>query len=413
MTKKINLIDLFAGAGGFSLGFKLSNYYSVSCAVEQDHWAAGTLRKNKAKNTIIIENDIRKYKTRKQILAACGDCKPDIIIGGPPCQGFSFAGPANKDLKDPRNSLFQDFARWVSFLKPKVFVIENVKGILTRRNARKEKVADIIIKTFEDLGYKVEVWKLNAAEYGVPQIRERVFFVGNKYNKIIGPPKKTNTLNSHITNHMINFDGGLSPVATVDEALSDLSFLAARDGKEKQSYLRPADTDYQKWARGSQKTLFNHVAMKHTARMIERFKLIRSGQSIKEIPPEYRAKKRNGNGELSKSHYNSNNRILDPSSPAYTIPAHFYSSFVHPYQNRNLTAREAARLQSFPDWYRFMGKRTVISQKLLERYGRHEDNYLSQYNQIGNAVPPLLAKAIAEHIYLFLKDNVTVLTMPK
>jgi len=145
--------------------------------------------------------------------------------------------------------------------------------------------------------------------------------------------------------------------------------------------------------------------MKHTSSMIERFRLIRSGRSIKEIPPEYRAKKRNGNGELSKSHYNSNNRILDPSSPAYTIPAHFYSSFVNPYQDRNLTAREAARLQSFPDWYRFMGKRTVISHKLLERYGRHEDNYLSQYNQIGNAVPPLLAKAIAEHIYLFLKKN--------
>ncbi|MDO9300478.1 MAG: DNA cytosine methyltransferase, partial [Anaerolineales bacterium] len=322
-----------------------------------------------------------------------------------PCQGFSVAGPAIKDPKDPRNSLFQDFARWVSFLNPKVFVMENVKGILTRKNAHKEKVADIIIKTFEDLGYKVEIWKLNAAEYGVPQVRERVFFVGNNSDATIGPPKKTHTLNSRISNYTINFDGDLSLAVTVNDALSDLSFLSASDGKEEQVYLYPAETDYQKWARGSQEILFNHVAMKHTARMIERFKLIRSGQSIMEIPPEYRAKKRNGNGILSEAHYNSNNRRLDPLSPAYTIPAHFYSSFVHPHQNRNITAREAARLQSFPDWYKFMGKRTVISKKLLERYGRHEDNYLSQYNQIGNAVPPLLAKAIAEHIYLFLKKT--------
>lgn len=404
MTKKIKLIDLFAGAGGFSLGFKLSNHYSVSCSVELDHWAADTLRKNKEKNTIIIEDDIRKYQTQKQILAACGNCKPEIIIGGPPCQGFSIAGPAIKDPKDPRNSLFQDFARWVSFLKPKVFVMENVKGILTRRNARKEKVVDIIIKTFEGLGYKVEIWKLNAAEYGVPQIRERIFFVGNNFGATIRPPKKTHVLNSHTSNYMINFNDDLPPAVTVNGALSDLSFLSASDGKEEQVYLYPAETDYQKWARGSQDILFNHVAMKHTARMIERFKLIRSGQSIMEIPPEYRAKKRNGNGVLSEAHYNSNNRRLDPLSPAYTIPAHFYSSFVHPHQNRNITAREAARLQSFPDWYKFMGKRTVISKKLLERYGRHEDNYLSQYNQIGNAVPPLLAKAIAEHIYLFLKQ---------
>ena len=209
--------------------------------------------------------------------------------------------------------------------------------------------------------------------------------------------------NNH--NYVLNFEGNLLPAVTVGDAIADLSFLSAGCGKEIQNYADSATTDYQKWARGNQKKLYNHVSMKHTARMIERFKLIRSGYSIKEIPAEYRAKKRNGNGELSKSHYNSNNRILDPSSPAYTIPAHFYSSFVHPYQDRNLTAREAARLQSFPDNYRFMGKRTVISHKLLEKYGRHEDNYLSQYNQIGNAVPPLLAKAIAEHVYQFLKKH--------
>lgn len=398
MKRKIEIVDLFAGAGGFGLGFKLSGHYSISCMVEQDRWAADTLRKNKSKNSIVIEDDIRKYKTKNEIANACGQSMPTVVIGGPPCQGFSVAGPI-KDPKDPRNSLFTDFARWVSFLKPKVFIMENVKGILMRRNAHKERVADIIIKTFEDLGYKVEIWKLNAVEYGVPQIRERVFFVGNLYKEFIGQPKKT---------HFLSFDTKnqeMIPAITVGDAISDLSFLAAGGGKEKQNYMLPSNTDYQKWARGTQDFLFNHVSMKHTARMIERFKLIRSGYSIKEIPDEYRAKKRSGNGEMSKSHYNSNNRILASSLPSYTIPAHFYSSFVHPDQDRNLTAREAARLQSFPDNYRFMGKRTVISHKLLEKYGRHDDNYLSQYNQIGNAVPPLLAKAIAEHIYMFLKKH--------
>lgn len=405
MAGKKELFDLFAGAGGFSLGFKLSNHYSLSYVLEQDHWAAETLRKNKNKNTTVIEDDIRKYKTRKKIITACGNAKPDVIIGGPPCQGFSVAGPAKKDPKDPRNSLFVDFSKWVSFLEPKIFVMENVKGILTRKNANKEKVVDIIIKTFEELGYGVEIWKLNAAEYGVPQIRERVFFVGNIFGKTIGLPKRTHSIITGNQNYKLNLEDNLLPAITVYDAISDLAFLSTGSGKEEQSYSFAPVTDYQKWARGTQKKLFNHVSMKHTARMIERFKLIRSGYSVKEIPAEYRAKKRNGNGEISKSHYNSNNRILDPSSPAYTIPAHFYSSFVHPYQDRNLTAREAARIQSFPDWYRFMGKRTVISHKLLERYGRHDDNFLSQYNQIGNAVPPLLAKAIAEHIYLFLKNN--------
>jgi DNA (cytosine-5)-methyltransferase 1 len=138
--------------------------------------------------------------------------------------------------------------------------------------------------------------------------------------------------------------------------------------------------------------------MKHTKRMVERFRHINCGQSVLNAPKEHQARKRNGNGQLSKVSYNSNNRRLHPDRPSYTIPASFYSSFIHPFQHRNLTAREAARIQSFPDRYRFMGKRTIISRKLLERHGRTEYNHLSQYNQIGNAVPPLLAKAIAEHI---------------
>ena len=403
MNRKPKVIDLFAGAGGFGLGFKLAKY-SICCSLEIDHWAAETLRKNKTTKTIVIEDDIRKYKSKEQIRNACGNCEPDVIIGGPPCQGFSVVGPAHKDPKDPRNSLFIDFARWVAILQPKIFVMENVKGILSRKNSSKQKVVDIITKTFKEAGYSVEIWVLNAAEYGVPQLRERVFFVGNRLGKEIHPPPKTHSLDSLLSaaNYRLNLNDGLYPVVTVDDAISDLAFLEAGRGTEIQDYKIKPRSGYQKWAIGAQKKFYNHVAMKHTILMIERFKLIHDGHSIMEMPTEYRAKKRNGNGEISEIPYHSNNRRLDPASPSFTIPAHFYSSFVHPHQNRNLTAREAARLQSFPDSYRFMGKRTVISRKLLERYGRHEDNFLSQYNQIGNAVPPLLAKAIAEHISKYL-----------
>jgi DNA (cytosine-5)-methyltransferase 1 len=401
--EKIKVIDLFAGAGGFGLGFELSDHFSVICSLEIDHWASETLRNNCHNKRIIIEDNIRKFHTESQILAACRYGKPDVIIGGPPCQGFSIAGPSEKDPKDPRNSLFKSFAKWVRVLKPKIFIMENVKGILTRENSQNEKVINIIKKTFESIGYKVEIWKLNAAEYGVPQLRERVFIVGTNLSFKIGQPPKTNYVINN--GYHATVDNSCSPALTVDDAISDLAFLMSGEGNEEQGYKIQPKTDFQRRMRGDETILFNHVAMKHTKKMIERFKLIRSGKAIMEIPEEYRAHKRNGNGEISNVHYHSNNRRLDPDLPSYTIPAYFYSSFVHPHQDRNLTAREAARLQSFPDWYRFFGKRTIISKTLLKRNGQIKENFLSQYNQIGNAVPPLLAKAIANHIYQFLKTR--------
>lgn len=403
MTK---IIDLFAGAGGFGLGFQLAGY-NLGLSLEIDHWATDTLRKNRAEDTLIIENDIRNYRSKDDIYQVCGGIVPDVIIGGPPCQGFSIAGP-RKDPRDPRNSLFIDFARWVEYLRPKVFAMENVKGILSRRNANKEKVIDIIEQRFSSLDYKVEIWSLNAAEFGVPQYRERVFIVGNRLGKVIGAPPATHCLPIHNGNSkqfdLLEFHSKLNAISAWD-AISDLPVLNAREGIEEQDYTKEPETGYQRWARGNQKILFNHVAMHHTKRMLDRFQLIQNGQSVADVPKELGARKRNGNGEMSEIVYDSNNRRLNPDSPSFTIPAHFYSSFIHPYQNRNITAREAARLQSFPDCYRFMGKRTVVSRKLLEKFKRHEENYLSQYNQIGNAVPPLLAKAIGDHILLLLNDE--------
>lgn len=397
------VIDLFAGAGGFSQGFQLTNNYTLFLALEIDHWAADTLRENKQTKTIILEDDIRKYQSETEIREVCGGITPDIIIGGPPCQGFSVAGPADKkDPKDPRNSLFIDFARWVKYLEPKIFVMENVKGILTRCNADKEKVIDIIRQTFVQLGYTIEIWKLNAVEYGVPQQRERVFIVGHRQEELIGEPPVTHSIASQ-NGHCYSLSSQmLCPTICTRDAILDLPYLNAGEGEEEQVYTHPPQNDFQRWARGQQWLLHNHVAMNHTKRIVERFRRIQDGNTLTDVPEEYKVRKRNGNGELSEVEYHSNYRHLKPNEISYTIPASFYSSFIHPNQPRNITAREAARIQSFPDWYRFMGKRTVISSKLLQKKERHDEDYLSQYNQIGNAVPPLLAKAMAEHLLSFL-----------
>lgn len=392
--EKFKVIDLFAGSGGFGLGFLMSNY-DVFLSLEIDKWAVDTLMVNNKNGMKIIHDDIRNFKSSKKILSACNN-SPDIIIGGPPCQGFSNAGNAKIDLNDPRNSLFKYFAKWVKVLRPKIFIIENVKGILTRRNSKGKKVIEIIENTFSRLGYKVNTWILNAAEYGVPQIRERVFIVGNNKNIDIAPPPVTHYISKSERKE------GLKKALTVKNAISDLPQIKASEGEEEQIYIRKPRAKYQIWARGKQVILYNHVAMKHTKRIIERFKRIKIGESVKCVPNKYKERKRSGNGEISLSSYNMNNRRFDPDKPAYTIPASFYSTFIHPCLSRNITAREAARLQSFPDHHRFMGKRTIISNKLLKKLGFEDLINLSQYNQIGNAVPPLLSKAIAEHIRSYL-----------
>ena len=157
--QKYTFIDLFAGAGGFGLGFKLSGLFEPICSIERDLWAVETLRRNNTHD--IIHADITKISTKTAIKSYCGNT-PDVIIGGPPCQGFSVAGKG--DPKDPRNTLFRYFVKWVSVLRPKVFVMENVTGLLARQNADGESVIDIIKEAFSSKGYSCQVWQLNAAE---------------------------------------------------------------------------------------------------------------------------------------------------------------------------------------------------------------------------------------------------------
>lgn len=408
-VKQLKVIDLFAGAGGFGLGFKLAGY-DLLCSLEFDQWACDTLREND-KQHVVVEKDIRDFQAPDEIKSVCS-ITPDLIIGGPPCQGFSIAGPAQKDPKDPRNSLFVDFARWVEYLQPTAFVMENVKGLLSRNNAAHERVIDIIQNTFENIGYSVELWVLNAANFGVPQTRERIFIVGNNLGiDKIGEPQINHNLD--ITGYpeqneqLSSFPKGefsLVPAITLWDAISDLPNLQASEGCEVQAYLHRPTNSYQEWARENSNALFNHVAMNHSPRLVERFKHIGWGESSADVPPEHMPRTRNGNGNLSHQAYDQNNRRLHPYKPSHTIAASFYANFIHPFQHRNITAREGARLQSFPDWYRFMGKKTTPSHKLLKREGRLEDAHLCQYNQIGNAVPPLLARAIAIHLRKELFD---------
>ncbi|MFA5300632.1 MAG: DNA cytosine methyltransferase [Lutibacter sp.] len=400
LKPKYKVLDLFAGAGGFGLGFQLSdNQYELVCSLEKDAWAVETLNANNSEKHLIIQKDIRHFNSFDQILSAC-PFKPDIIIGGPPCQGFSIAGP-NKDPKDPRNSLFKNFAQWVDVFKPKVSVMENVSGLLSRKNENGESVIDIITDTFKNIGYKVIVWKLNAANYGVPQNRERIFIVGSKYDQVISPPPITHFIQNDIKKLNGNIKS-LKPAITVIDAIGDLPKLNSNEGQEISAYNTNPISEFQKVIRENNNILYNHVTMAHTKRIVERYKKILNGYSMEEIPVELMVRKRNGNGDISKSKYHSNYRHLKPEMVSFTIPASFYSNFIHPNQPRNITSREAARLQTFPDRYIFKGKRTQISSKLLKQLGKEDENFLSQYNQIGNAVPPLLAKAVAKRIHEYL-----------
>jgi len=385
--KKYAAIDLFAGAGGFGLGFSMSDF-EILCSLEIDKWAGETLRNNFDHK--IINDSILNYVNKSKIFPVIQD-KPDVIIGGPPCQGFSHAG--KRESLDPRNKMYLQFYNWVNLLRPKIFVIENVRGILSFTNCDGTKVIEEIKSKFSSIGYGVNVWQLNSQNYGVPQSRERVFIVGHANNEILPPPpiSHSNTIDE------------LQPILTVNDAICDLPIIHAKEGAEILPYDHEPKNQYQIKSREDSFFVYNHEAMKHTDRMVKRYQHIISGNSMDNISEELGVRKRNGNGELSNIKFSLNYRHLHPDFPSFTIPAHFYSSFIHPTIPRNITTREAARIQSFPDRYRFYGKRTMISSKLLMKLGREDElNHLSQYNQVGNAVPPLLAFKVAEHIKQYL-----------
>lgn len=373
----MNVIDLFAGCGGLSLGFEMEGF-NIPLAIEKDEWAAETYKANH-KDTKVITDDITQIINLAELLPK--DMIIDGIIGGPPCQGFSLSG--NRDKNDPRNSLFMEFVRFVKFYKPKFFVMENVTGILSMKTKNNENVKDLILKEYDNAGYNVKICKLNAAEYGVPQSRIRVLFIGIRKD-IEFIEKDIEPKATHLGNKQI----------TIEQAIMDLPQIEAGQGEEEMDYNCDPLNNYQKWARKKSKKVYNHIAMRHTKRLIERFEQIKFGESVANVSEEHKQRKRGDASKISGKTFSQNNMRPFPNKPSPTIPASFQSNFIHPYINRNYTAREGARLQSFPDYYIFRGKRTTMS---------WEKN-LSQYQQIGNAVPPLLAKAIAKNIAKYFKN---------
>ena len=369
----MKIIDLFSGCGGMSLGFEMAGL-PTAVASEIDEWAGDTFKRNHP-NTKLLRGDIRDIKDWDALVPSAIRESVDGVIGGPPCQGFSLSG--NRDRHDPRNSLFMDFLLCVKHFRPKFFVMENVKGLLSMKTADGSSVIEIILNEFSKAGYKTSYSVLNSAWFGAPQLRERVFIIGvaeeYPFNESLIFPQQE-----------IQFDD----YVTVDMAISDLPPIESGEGSERQKYHTTPQNDYQIWARQNSGGVFNHVAMRHTDRLIERFKVIKAGQSVADVSMEHSALKRGNPKIKSGKVFGQNNMRVFPNLPSPTVAASFQSNFIHPHLNRNFTAREGARLQSFPDNYTFMGRRTTMSW----------EKSLSQYQQIGNAVPPLLAKAIAANI---------------
>lgn len=384
------VLDTFAGAGGFSLGFELAGA-KIAGAIEIDHWACDTFKFNHP-NAIVLQGDITRM-TDKLILKSFENFDLDIVLGGPPCQGFSICNNNRYNSKDPRNSLFKEFIRIGSLLKPKIIIMENVPNLINIKTENHEFVIDIIKTQLEDLDYHVEYSVLEATDYGIPQIRKRLIVIASRKKLLTPFPEKT-----HTTTKTLNlFELNLKKCPTLWDAISDLPDVEARQGSEELNYTKLPENEYQTFLRCGSTKLFNHKAMNHSNRLVERFSSMSWGDSTLDVPDHLRPLKRNSK-EFSDKIYEQNNRRMHPDLQCHTIPASFYANFVHPYKNRNFTAREGARIQSFPDRYVFKGKPTVVSNKLLQREGRFKENYLCQYAQIGNAVPPLMSKAIAENL---------------
>jgi DNA (cytosine-5)-methyltransferase 1 len=389
----LKVLDIFAGAGGFSLGFNLAGFNIIG-AIEEDKWAAETFAYNH-KDAKVLIGDIQQFSD-DYLIEVFKDNRPNVVLGGPPCQGYSVCVKKAGDPTDPRNSLFKEFLRIGRLFNPEYLIMENVPNLIKAKTQAKEAVIDILKTELEEIGYHVYTNILEATNYGVPQMRRRLFIIASQHPIKNSFPEPTHYFPSNNQLNILNYQLKICP--TLWDAISDLPDIDARQGQEEMAYSNNAFNEYQQQMRFGSQKVYNHVAMKHSKRTVERFASMSWGNSIADVPTHLKPYQRNSKGVISAKIYDQNSRRLHPDKLCHTIPASFYTNFVHPYKNRNFTAREGARIQSFPDWFVFKGKPTVVSQKLLQREGRLEEKHLCQYNQIGNAVPPLLAKAIATNL---------------
>ena len=331
MKKSYNVIDLFCGAGGLTQGFHDAGFKTVY-AVEFNSIFAETYKMN-FPNVHLKVGDIKDI-TNDEIDAINKKYKVDIIVGGPPCQGFSIAGNIGRRfLEDPRNRLFMEYYRFVEIIKPKMFVLENVAAMVSHN---KGKTIKEIVNVFEKLGYKVQFKVLNAAEYSVPQERRRVFIVGVHETLKFEYPKPQ------------------KKIITIKEAIDDLPKLNS----------------------GETSNIDLHNAMKHSEQMLVKMSYVKDGGNREDMPENIRPK----SGDARKYiRYDSN-------KPSCCVTGDMRKIF-HYSQNRALTCRELARLQTFPDSYKIVGSSIQIQQ------------------QIGNAVPCKLAFAVAKECKRCLENE--------
>lgn len=359
MTKtNYNIIDLFCGCGGFSKGFEQAGF-NVKLGV--DMWKDATVTyQHNFPDADIINEDITNV-SGEQILQKLNLNAEDIdvIIGGPPCQGFSVSGKRMKD--DPRNQLYKSFVEIVEYVKPKIFVMENVPGLIRLFGG---KVKEEVIYDFSSLGYEVSCETLSADNYGVPQQRKRVFFVGLNKEKI----KNTSTFEFPKAKNGKGEDE--IPFVTCEDAISDLDFIPDDVAMPNEiPYSKPAVSDYQRLMRKDSNVIFNHVTTLHNQKTKDIISLVPDGSNYKSLPDSLKETRK---VNIAWTRMNSK-------KPCFTIDTGHNHHF-HYKENRVPTARESARIQSFPDNFEFLGKKT------------------SQLKQVGNAVPPLLSQALAEQI---------------
>ena len=352
---KPTVIDLFAGVGGLSLGFEKAGF-DVVLANEYDSSIAEAYLKNHQQTKMIV-GDITKLNLDDVFGPYIN--KIDVVIGGPPCQGFSQKGQ-RKTIYDERNFLFKYYVEVVRLVKPKYFVMENVPNLLTAENGffRKE-----VTELFNSLGYSLTPGVLNAADYGVPQNRRRAVIIGKLNGVAPAMPLP------------------LSQKVTIWDAIEDLAFLASGEGSEEQSYRSAPKSAYAKLLRGNCEILSNHIATRHSKLALERLAMIPPNSGKEVLPKEH----------LTKSIYSGTWTRMGKDEISVTITTRFDTpssgKFTHPYLDRAITVREAARIQSFPDDFVFTGTKS------------------SQMKQVGNAVPPLLAKAVADTIMADIKNG--------
>lgn len=378
---RLRVMDLFCGTGGFSKGFEDEGHFEVVFGIDLLRASIETFRLNH-QSALAIAGDIRNVTpihVAEWLEMRHGEI--DVIVGGPPCQGFSSIRPyRSSKMEDRRNSLFLDFANYIMHFRPKIFVLENVVGLATHNGGR---TISAIQQTFEQLGYTVDWRILNAAHYGLPQKRERLIMIGSEPRIALSFPQPThfcgaNTIGIQDKKRKLLpaerdlFSLDIPPLpnaVTVAEAIDDLPSIES--GEQATEYTSQPRTEYQRARRMRSASLTMHSSTSHSPKMLE---IIRhSGSNISYIPKH-----------LITSGFSSSYSRLALDEPSVTITVNFVhpasNRCIHPTQNRALTPREGARLQGFDDDFVFAGSRTEI------------------VKQIGNAVPPLLGKVIASHI---------------